>query len=576
VTTSGARRPERLLSNATACAKKRCAAILHTTVLRGAVVAAVVLVSGCAGTGRSTGGRLLEHGQYAAAVEALRTEAALRPDDPRIQRDLGVALLESGRAADAASILRKVRIALPREAGTAFQLGRACEGSGDFDGALAAYRDYLALGGRGKDEVAARLQAVTQRRIEAEMRAVLANEDSLATVEVPDNAVAVPDFANPARSDSLAPLARGLAAMLISDLGRVGSLRVLERARIRVLLDELAMAAPAASDSLASAPLPPITSPEGVRARLETLVRPSTGRPYLAGAEPSAVNRPVGNRDSALREAIRAFQSDHGLWADGLAGRVTGTALESAWQSGPGKQTADAAGTASGVVAPARSAPGLVAPEAAPRLGRLLGARRFIQGSFLPLPAEQVQLDANVVEASTGISLPAGAPVSGGLRDVLQLQKELLHRILQALGIELTPSQREALDVLPTRDFLAFLAYSRGLELEDQGRETEATSAYREATRRDPSFDAATTRARISAVTPSAQQQLDRRELSRLERPEPLSADKVLRTGTWTGLGPGPDVERTDDLDPGRTDAQNASPADAIIVIEGVVPGRIR
>jgi tetratricopeptide (TPR) repeat protein len=539
---------------------------LRATALWAMALWAVILAAGCAGTGRSDGVRLLEHGRYAAAVEALRAEAASRPDDPLIQRNLGVALLESGRAADAADIFRKVRIARPREAGTAFQLGRACEGSGDFDGALAAYRDYLALGGRGKDEVAARLQAVTRRRIEAEMRAVLAHEDSLATVEVPDNAVAVPDFANPARSDSLAPLARGLAAMLISDLERVGSLRVLERARIRVLLDELAMAAPAASDSLASAPLPPIASPEGLRARLETLVRPSTGQPYLAKAELSAVNRPVGIRDSALPEAIRAFQSDHGLWVDGIAGRVTSTALESAWQSGPGKQAA-------GRAAPM---PRVVASGTAPRLGRLLGARRFIQGSFLPLPAEQLQLDANVVEASTGISLPAGAPVSGALRDVLRLQKELLHRILQALGIELTPGERGRLDELPTRDFLAFLAYSRGLELEDQGRGTEAESAYREATRRDPSFGAAATRMRISAVTPSAQQQLDSRELSRLERPEALPADKVLRTGTWTGLGPGPDMDRTDDLDPGRTDAQTASPADARIIVEGDVPGGIR
>ena len=577
--------------------------VLRATALRGTVLCAVILAAGCAGTGRSAGVRLLKHGQYAAAVEALRPEAASRPDDPLIQRDLGVALLESGRAADAAEILRKVRIALPREAGTAFQLGRACEGSGDFDGALNAYRDYLALGGRGKDEVAARLQAVTQRRIEAEMRVVLAHEDSLAAVEVPDNAVAVPDFANPARSDSLAPLARGLAAMLISDLGRIGSLRVVERARIGVLLHELGMAAPEAGTSDGSAPTPaptlPITTPEGLRQRLAILVRASTGRPYIA-----TTGTVAGDKEGALGEAIRSFQADQGLTADGVTGPRTRAALEKAWEGGPGKRgsgaasaaTGAATGAAVGAAIPAVSQPGpaapavsatdlatpglpasrLVAPETAPRFGRLLGARRFIQGSFLPLPSQQLQLDANVVEASTGISLPAGAPVSGALHDVLQLQKQLLHRIVQALGIELTPSEREDLDVLPTHDFLAFLAYSRGLGLEDQGRETEATGAYREAIRRDPSFEAAATRMRISAVTPSAQRQLDSRELSRLEPPEALPADKVLRTGTWTGLGPGPDMDRSDDLDPGRPDVQSASPPNPVIIVEGDVPGRIR
>jgi tetratricopeptide (TPR) repeat protein len=532
-----------------------------------AVLGMTIMAAGCAGTGRSNGMRLLEARQYAAAAEALRAESAVQPDDPLLQRDLGVALLESGHAPEAVDILRKVRVAVPRNAGVAFQLGRACEGSGDFDGAITAYRDYVALGGGGKNEIAARLQAVTQRRIEVETRAALAREDSLAAVEIPENSVAVPDYANPARSDSLAPLARGLAAMLISDLGRVGSLRVLERARIQVLLDELGLATPAASDSLAAASLPPITSPEGVRARLETLVRPSTGQPYLGKAGTPGADQPAGARDPALRDAIQAFQSDHGLWVDGIAGRVTSTALENAWQNGPGKR-------ATGRRAPASSA---VALGTAPRLGRLLGARRFIQGSFLPLPADQIQLDANVVEAASRTSRPTGAPVNGALRDVLRLQKDLLHHILQALGIELTPDERGRLDKLPTRDFLAFLAYSRGLEMDDQGRGAEALTAYRQAVSRDPSFEAAVTAMRISEVTPSAQQTLNDRERSKLAHPTAISPDRVLQIGAATGIGPGPDTDRTGDLDPGLTDVQviSARPG-ATIIIVGDVPRRPR
>jgi tetratricopeptide (TPR) repeat protein len=540
--------------------KAVCAAALGATAL-----GAIVLAAGCAGTGRSNGVRLLEQGQYAAAVEALRAEAASRPDDARLQRDLGVALLESGKAADAADLLRKVRILLPRDAGTAFELGRACEASGDFDGALAAYRDYLALGGRGKNEVAARLQAVTQHRIEAETRAALAREDSLAAVEIPENSIAVPDYANPARSDSLAPLGRGLAAMLISDLERVGSLRILERARIQVLMNELGMATPArGAGPTVVTPPPPISSPEGIRARLETLVRPSTGRPYLEAAGPSGAPTPAGSADAALQDAIRAFQSDHNLWVDGIAGRVTSAALETAWQNGPGKQAAGQ---------PAIE-PSLVAPETAPRVGRLLGARRFIQGSFLPLPAEQVQLDANVVEASSGSSATAGAPVSGELREVLQLQKELLHRILQALGIELTPQERKQIDKLATNDFLAFLAYSRGLELDDQGRKPEALAAYRQAVSRDPSFGAAVAAMRIDEVTPSAQQSLDRDELARLAGSESLSSDQVLQVGIPNGLGPGPDTDRMNDFNPSLTDIQVISGNPATIVVEGDLPRR--
>lgn len=546
--------PGRLLPNTAAGACYPRAALLPAMVLRAVVLGAVLLgavllAAGCAGTGRSNGVRLLERGEYAAAVEALRAEAALRPEDPLVQRDLGVALLESGQASEAAGILRRVRAALPRDSGVAFQLGRACEGSGDLGGALDAYRDYLALGGRGKDEVAARLQAITRRKIETEMRALLAREDSLATVEIPQNAVAVADFANPAATDSLTALGRGLAALLITDLSRVDALRVVERARMRVLLDELDL-----TRGPASAPpepeLPDIGTIAGVRARLRQLPRPDGNTPYLqvTGADD----------DPAFQEALRAFQSDQGLAADGKVGPRTRQALAAAWAGRP--PTSRAGGPAP-----------VLTTALAPRVGHLLGARRFVQGSFLLLPDARVQLDAGIMGIDGGIVNRAGEPVQGRLPEILHLEKTLGIAIIEALGVKVDAAIRKALGEPATNDFQALLSFSHGLVLEDQGRIDEAAAQYRLAVERSPSFAVAAERLRITSVGSADQKNLDRREAGNLRRTTTLSPDAAERQVGALGLGPLPDGGEGSPKIPKPNDVVIPDPT-VRMVIEGDIP----
>jgi len=116
--------------------------------LSGVGAAALVILAGCAAS-LTPGQRLLREESYVAAAEALSREAADRPQDWTLRRDHAVALLESGRAADAVGPLRSLRVEHPEESSIAFQLGRASEAVSDFDGALTAYQDYLSLGGKG-------------------------------------------------------------------------------------------------------------------------------------------------------------------------------------------------------------------------------------------------------------------------------------------------------------------------------------------------------------------------------------------------------------------------------------------
>ncbi len=525
-----------------------------------AALLAALLGAGCATTAPTTSGsRLLLKGDAQGAVDALREEEAARPSDAAIKRNLGIALLESGDAAGAAEKLEEARTLAPGDARTLFFLGRAADAAGDADEALEAYGAYLERSTDGAAVVRARMHELAREQAARDVRQALAREAKLKASSIPENTLAVPDFANVANSDTLAPLSRGLAAVLVTDLSRVASLRVLERERIGVLLDELAMGAGEetggeAVPTDASAKWQPIATTQGLKERLAALTRPSTREPYFAGVIDGTV-------DAAFGDAVRAFQSDGGLTADGIAGPRTRSALETALEkAGIARKTDAGSGRAGASRRGRRSA---VSEDTAPRLGLLLGARRFAQGSFAPAGGSNVQLEATLIDVPQGTTTAAGPPVTGRLVDVLRLEKDLLHQILGTLGVTLTPAERRRLDTLPTRSFAAFLAYARGLDFEERGQRDAALKAYREALKIDPSFGAAREREEIASVTPSEIGSLDRKQVESAAGGGAGGgggtggggdvAERLLRTGSMVGMGPGPDVDRGGETDPSVT-----------------------
>jgi tetratricopeptide (TPR) repeat protein len=541
-----------------------------------AALAAYALLAGCAARGPSASGAMLLRGEHAAAVAALRAEEAERPADAVVKRNLGVALLESGDAKAAAAKLGEARALDPRDEGTLFFLGRAADAAGDPDLALEAYGAYLTRSKVGAAVVRQRLHALGIEKATRDVRQAIAREASLKAASIPENTLAVPDFTNVAASDTLGPLSRGLAAVLITDLSKVPQIRVLERERIRVLLDELGMGAGKRGDAggAAGGGWAPIATARGVKERLAALFRPSTRAPYFGGAINDA-------SDAAYVDAVRAFQTDQGLAADGIAGPRTRQALEVALEE------AGLAPPPTATPAPRARSAGAVSESSAPRLGRLLGARRFAQGSFAPAGASDVQLGGALIDVPQGTVAPTGPPIIGPLVEVLRLEKELLRQILSTLGITLSPVERRTIDALPTDNFRAFLAYSRGLDFEDRGMTEQALASYREALRLDPGFGAARERAEIAAVTPAAGAALDRAALEGAASEHggagggdgagaPGVADRLIRTGTSVGMGPGPTFDRGGETDPTITTPSKLGDAvdrtDADIDVGGDLP----
>ena len=145
---------------------------------------------------------------------------------------------------------------------------------------------------------------------------------------------------------------------------------------------------------------------------------------------------------------------------------------------------------------------GRVDTTTAPRVGRLVGARRLVVGAVAQPPGEQeLVVEARVADAATSQTRGAVSGRAAAAR-ILDAEKALAMQLFTELGVTLTPAEQAAVERNRTGNLAALLAYSRGVRAEVEGRYGDAGNAYREAVRLDPTFAAPNVRAeRVSAYT---------------------------------------------------------------------------
>lgn len=200
-------------------------------------VARVVMVLGAlalaAPVARAQGGDPI------ARLEAARTA---NPRNVAALRALGVAYYKANRFAEARAVLDQARQLDPRDGVSALYAGLAAEGQQDYTGAKAAYADYLRVGRsrRARTDIQRRLVALARVEVVAAAKTAVANEATLAQTPGDRRTIAVPPFKfTGADRETLEPLERGFAELMITDLSRSAQLTVVERDRMQALADEI-------------------------------------------------------------------------------------------------------------------------------------------------------------------------------------------------------------------------------------------------------------------------------------------------------------------------------------------------
>ncbi len=208
----------------------------------GAIILILLLVSlsGCGGLGLMKADLQLAGKQYAQAIPVYTEYLTEHPDSVPAHNKLGFAYLKTGQLDNAAKEFESVLKLEPNNCYTILYLGMTYLNREEFGKAIVTWQAYRSKKEPLVEAEIKRLLTVVQIAESQRLaKKALAQEEKLKAKKPDSNTVSVCYYQDLSPDKSLRAFQKGLAAMLITDMSKVKSLRVVERLRLQALFQEM-------------------------------------------------------------------------------------------------------------------------------------------------------------------------------------------------------------------------------------------------------------------------------------------------------------------------------------------------
>jgi tetratricopeptide (TPR) repeat protein len=177
-----------------------------------------------------------------AEIPELEQQLSVDPNNGDVVLRYAAALFSAQRCDSATVVARTGARLKPQDALGPLVIGQCLEQAGDYEQAISVYQTFLDShrAERGAAAVGAREMLATRAMATEQARAALQRESELAQVAGDPDIVAVLPL-EVVGDSAYAPLSRGLAQILISDLALLQRFRMVERLQVGALLDEMSL-----------------------------------------------------------------------------------------------------------------------------------------------------------------------------------------------------------------------------------------------------------------------------------------------------------------------------------------------
>jgi tetratricopeptide (TPR) repeat protein len=208
------------------------------------VLLLIAILAGCSQSMVRQGDRALRHGNCELAKERFLNALQSKPDDLEIRRGLGRSYFCLGEYGQADSILSSLWQEHRGDALTTLYLGMTKEAEGDLESAGRVYGSFQASSDKSQlaQQIRGRYLYVHNEYLRQQVKHALEFESEQKLPSDTIRSVGVLPFGiTDSTADSLKPLGDGLAAAVSYDLAQVKGIKLVERLKLKYLLDELSL-----------------------------------------------------------------------------------------------------------------------------------------------------------------------------------------------------------------------------------------------------------------------------------------------------------------------------------------------